>query len=122
MRHPLSNRGIPFLGGLLAVSLLTTIAGCGSASEINAVPETSLVVDVRTPSEFKDWHYPGAINVPVQVLEKKLDTLGDKHRAIIVYCRSGNRSSAAKQILIDAGFTDVKNGGGLNDMRRFAKP
>lgn len=99
----------------------TAISGCASASEITAVPSTSLVLDVRTPSEFADWHYPGAVNIPVQVLEKNLAKLGDKHRAIIVYCRSGNRSTAAKKILLENGFTNVKNGGGLSDMRKHVK-
>ena len=104
---------------VLSLFSIILITGCASASEISAVPPGSLVVDVRTPSEFADWHYPGAINIPVQVLDQKRDQLGDKRRAIIVYCRSGNRSSKAKEILTARGFTNVKNGGGVKDMQKF---
>ena len=106
---------------LMFVLLLTTAYGCAGASEITSVPESSLVVDVRTPGEFDSWHYPGAVNIPVQDLEKRIDELGDKKRAVIVYCRSGNRSTTAKKILVDKGFSNVKNGGGLRDMKKFVK-
>jgi len=105
----------------IPLSLVLFTAGCASASEINGVPDNALVVDVRTPSEFSGWHYPGAVNIPLQVLSKELDKLGDKQRTIIVYCRSGHRATSAKKILVGNGFTDVKNGGGLKDMRRFVK-
>ena len=79
-----------------------------------------MVVDVRTEREFSSWHYPGSINIPVTKLRDRLLKLGDKERQIVVYCRSGNRSTTAKRILVEAGFTNVLNGGGLQDMRPFA--
>jgi phage shock protein E len=103
-----------------AFLLVLSTLGCGSASEITAAPTDALVVDVRTKSEFDGWHYPGAINISVQSLEQNLDMLPDKNKSIVVYCRSGHRATRAKQILIENGYTDVKNGGGLSDMRKLA--
>ena len=101
----------------LTVALVSLMAGCAVASEVTKIPPDSLVIDVRTPREYKRWHYPGARNIPVDIIEKHFAQLGDKDRTIIVYCRSGNRSSAAKRLLLGAGFTKVFNGGGIRDMK-----
>lgn len=74
------------------------------------------VIDVRTPDEFEDGHYEGAKNIPVNVLEKRLDEIGPKDKPVIVYCASGSRSAKAQSILKSRGFTDVMNAGGLGDM------
>jgi phage shock protein E len=76
----------------------------------------ALVVDVRTPQEFETGAYPGAINIPLAEVEKRLADFGDRKNAVVVYCRSGNRSGQAKKILEKNGFSDVTNGGGLKDM------
>ena len=76
----------------------------------------ALVVDVRTPAEFSAGAYQGAINIPLDQVEKRLADFGDRKRAIVVYCRSGNRSGQAKVLLEKSGFSDVTNGGGLKDM------
>lgn len=74
------------------------------------------IIDVRTPDEYADGFFPGAINIPVNVLAKKIDTLCAKTKPIIVYCASGSRSALAASILKAQGFTDVTNAGGLDDM------
>lgn len=71
------------------------------------VAEGALLLDVRTPQEFADGHLEGAINVPVQVLERRLDDVGPKDRPLVVYCRSGGRSATATSVLRSAGFTSV---------------
>lgn len=76
------------------------------------------IVDVRTASEFEDEAYPGAVNIPLNVLPAKLDELGPKDAAIVLYCASGARSATAARLLKQAGFTDVVNAGGLDDMPR----
>jgi len=76
----------------------------------------ALIVDVRTPEEFAAGNYKGSINIPLSELEKNLHLFGDKKGKIIVYCRTGNRSGKAKKILIENGFENVINGGGLKDM------
>ncbi|XDD45693.1 rhodanese-like domain-containing protein [Leptospira sp. WS39.C2] len=76
----------------------------------------AVVVDVRTKSEFSEGHFPGAINIPVDVLPTELGSLKNKDSKIIVYCRSGARSERAKQILTAKGYSSVINAGGLSDM------
>jgi len=82
------------------------------------ISQGALIVDVRTPEEFSSGHVNGAINIPLAEIEKKLSLFGDKNKPIVVYCRTGNRSSRAKKILERNGYTIVENGGGLKDMQK----
>lgn len=77
-----------------------------------------LVVDVRTVKEFRGGAYPGAVNIPLDDLPKQLEKFGAKNREIIVYCASGARSSYAMQYLVQNGYTNVRNGGGIMQMMR----
>ena len=74
------------------------------------------IVDVRTPAEFKDGSYPGAINIPLTTLPLRLGELEPKDTPIVLYCASGARSGQAMRFLKQAGFSDVINAGGLDDM------
>lgn len=67
-------------------------------------------VDVRTPEEFMSSQLPGAVNIPLHVIEQECDKL-DKSRPVIVFCRSGQRSQMALQILKGKGFSNVHNMG-----------
>ena len=82
------------------------------------IPATALVVDVRTPGEYRSGHYEGAKNIPLSQLRSRLAELGPKDGHIIVYCRSGSRSAVAKRLLERVGFTRVEDGGSLSRMRR----
>jgi rhodanese-related sulfurtransferase len=75
---------------------------------------TATIIDVRTPSEFADGRVEGAVNFDVQgaEFEASLAKL-DKNAEYIVYCRSGNRSAIAVQIMADAGITNVVDLGDL---------
>jgi NADPH-dependent 2,4-dienoyl-CoA reductase/sulfur reductase-like enzyme/rhodanese-related sulfurtransferase len=76
-----------------------------------------LVVDVRTKGEFAGGAYPNAINIPLDDLMSNSSDLGDNtEREIIVYCASGARSAYAQQVLMQRGFTNVTNGGGISAM------
>jgi NADPH-dependent 2,4-dienoyl-CoA reductase/sulfur reductase-like enzyme/rhodanese-related sulfurtransferase len=75
-----------------------------------------LVIDVRTVSEFKGGAIDGAVNIPLDELPGRLDELGSFSRDIVVYCASGARSAYAQRLLAQAGFTNVKNGGGIMQM------
>lgn len=77
-----------------------------------------LIVDVRTPEEFKDGAYPGAINIPLDELQMRIIELGGKSREITLYCASGARSAYGQRGLQQLGFTNVKNGGGIMQMMR----
>ena len=75
-----------------------------------------MIVDVRTPAEFAGGAYPGAINIQLDELPRRVNELGDKSRNITLYCASGARSAYAQRVLQQLGFTNVKNGGGLMHM------
>ncbi len=72
--------------------------------------ETPTIIDVREPWEFEESRIPGAQNIPLGTLPEKLDDLaGLKDQEVIVHCKSGSRSSAAKAYLTQQGFTNVRN-------------
>ena len=74
------------------------------------------IIDVRSPGEFADEAYPGAVNIPLNILPTKLDELGPKDTPIVLYCASGARSAQAARFLKQAGYTSVVNAGGIDDM------
>jgi rhodanese-related sulfurtransferase len=65
-----------------------------------------IIVDVRTIPEYNEGHIENAINIPVQELADRLDEL-NKNDELLIYCRTGNRSSTAVDILSDAEFTMI---------------
>ncbi|MCU0475088.1 MAG: rhodanese-like domain-containing protein [Anaerolineae bacterium] len=69
-----------------------------------AVPHTLL--DVRSSEEFEESHIIGAVNIPVQSLMSRLSEI-PRNQPVIVYCRSGSRSTIATRILSDAGYGEV---------------
>lgn len=75
-------------------------------------------LDVRTPEEFNSDHIDGAVNIPVDQLNNRIDEVKALPTPIVAYCRSGNRSGMAVGILNQHGITDVTNGGGIDDMRK----
>jgi rhodanese-related sulfurtransferase len=85
----------------------------------SAQTNTPLVVDVRTSEEFYGGAFPGAINIPLDELHMRIDELGNKSREITLYCASGARSAYAQRGLMQMGFTNVKNGGGIMQMMRY---
>ncbi len=72
--------------------------------------ETALVIDVREPDEFRGEHIKGARHIALGTLTGKVGEL-EKHKTepVLVYCRSGNRSSAGANILVKAGFVNVSH-------------
>ena len=103
---------------LFALVLATTFAltACAPASEPITVDSNTIVIDVRTPSEYSEGHLDGAVNIDVQdanfgTVLSQLPTDGE----YVVYCRSGNRSAQAVEIMKAAGFTNVVDAGGVND-------
>jgi phage shock protein E len=98
---------------LIAVAL----AAAGCASDVSTREAHSLVhdgarlLDVRTGAEFKERHPRGAINIPVEELQKRMSALGAHDRPIVVYCHTGVRAGIATHLLRRAGFTRVYNVG-----------
>lgn len=96
------------------------LSGCSNETQIkawNMIDDGALIVDVRTPGEFRSGHLPGAKLVPLNTINTNITVLGsDKNRPIVVYCKSGSRSGRAESILKGAGFTNVYNGGGYDSL------
>ncbi len=80
------------------------------AKERIKMEKNVLILDVRTPEEFSQGHIEGAVNIPVQEIEKRIGELNKyKKYTVIVYCKSGNRSRRASEILVKYGFKSVYN-------------
>ena len=113
------------LTALLLCSLL--LIGCGAkqasfrqisqeeAMQLMESEENYVILDVRRPDEFAAGHIPGAINIPNETIgEEKIPELPDKNQLILVYCRSGNRSVQASGKLVNLGYANVVEFGGIN--------
>ena len=75
-----------------------------------------VILDVRTEEEYQEGHVPGAIVIPNETISSgPLEELPDMDQAILVYCRSGNRSAQAAKKLAEAGYTQVYDFGGIID-------
>ena len=73
----------------------------------------AVLLDVRTPEEYRDGHIPGSRNLPLQSLEQAGKIIQNRNTPVFVYCRSGSRSSQARSILSRMGYSNVKNLGGI---------
>jgi phage shock protein E len=92
---------------------------CTSAPDVRELVEQGgLLVDVRSPLEFDAGHLPGALNMPIEELESRLVELTDKHRAIVLYCRSGRRSALAAEQLRARGYSNVHDLGAMENWGR----
>ncbi|HBL85251.1 MAG TPA: rhodanese-like domain-containing protein [Clostridiales bacterium] len=86
------------------------------AKEIINNESNTIILDVRTQSEYDTGHIKNAVLLPdYDVTEKADDVLPDKNAKILVYCRSGRRSEIAAQALIELGYTNVLDFGGIID-------
>ena len=105
------------ISAFVALIIIRKIQGAKKMSVIlSKISEGAKIIDVRTSEEFSTGHYDGAINIPLDRIEKNLSKIGAKEKTVIVYCASGMRSAQASNILKSAGFTDVLNAGGLSNM------
>ena len=87
-----------------------------AAKELMDTQTDYILLDVRTQEEYDLGHIPGAIVIPNEVISEQAEqTLTDKEQLILVYCRSGRRSKEAAQKLVDLGYTNVKEFGGIID-------
>ena len=73
----------------------------------------AVLVDVRTPEEYKNGHIPGSKNVPLQQLDQISAIAENKNTALYVYCHSGARSRQAAAQLQRMGYRNVRNIGGI---------
>jgi phage shock protein E len=88
----------------------------GKPVDFKAIKERgALIIDVRTEGEFASGNIPGSVNIPLNVLPKKINELKKKGRPLITVCRSGARSGMAKAQIEKAGI-EVYNGGPWNQL------
>ena len=86
------------------------------AKQIMDSEEGYIILDVRTQEEYDEGHIPGAIVIShEEIAEKAEKVLTDKEQLILVYCRSGRRSKIAAEALVELGYTNIKEFGGIID-------
>ena len=73
----------------------------------------AILVDVRTPQEYREGHIPGSTNVPLQTIDKISSVVDNKNIPLFVYCYSGGRSRQAASMLQHMGYGNVQNIGGI---------
>lgn len=74
--------------------------------------QAHMLVDVRTPDEFRGGHLTGAVNIALQELNQRLNKI-PKDKPVVVYCQSGSRSAHAARTLLQAGYIEVYDLGGI---------
>ena len=111
---------------LLALLLL---AGCSGNSADGAYQQITqeeakemmdtqevIILDVREQDEYDSGHIPGAVLLPVDSIDETTaaEVIPEKDSAVLVYCRSGNRSKTASSTLAELGYTNIYEFGGIN--------
>jgi rhodanese-related sulfurtransferase len=94
-----------------------------AAADAVDVLDERTIIDVRTPEEFAAGHVAGAININVEApdFDEQIASL-DAEDAYLVYCRSGRRSALAADQMAKAGFTDIIDAGGLEELAAAGAP
>jgi rhodanese-related sulfurtransferase len=128
----------PLLWGAIALVVVVVIGWMivgGSANSGNSTPSEisvsealakrdagAFILDVREPEEWNEAHIPDSTLIPLGQLAVRVNEL-PKNQEIVVVCRSGNRSAQGRDLLLDAGFTNVTSmAGGLNQWKEAGYP
>lgn len=99
------------------INILKKIFGIGPKVDYaDLVKQGAVILDVRSPGEYKQGHIKGSINAPLNDLSIHITKL-KKDATIITCCASGMRSASAKSILKSSGFAQVHNGGGWSSLQ-----
>lgn len=114
----------------LMLAILLVLTGCGGKAAVENTyqqitqveaknmmdTQEVIVLDVREQDEFDAGHIPGAVLLPVGTITKDTAAavIPELDTAVLVYCRSGNRSKTASKTLADLGYTNVYEFGGIN--------
>ena len=116
---------LTFLISIMLLSSCTSSGGSsnsyrqismGEAVKMMKDEKNYIILDVRTPEEYLEGHIPGAINVPNEEIgTAEISELPDKSQLILVYCRSGRRSKEASNKLVNLGYTNIVEFGGILD-------
>lgn len=101
----------------------TTLSQAELMERLNA-GRAPILVDVRTPQEYRNGHVPGAINIPVQELDARVGELGVyRDTELVLYCETGMRAGHAERMLQQQGFTQIRSlDGDMGAWRRAGLP
>lgn len=97
------------------MGLFSNLLGKGKSAIREMIENGAVVIDVRSPQEFKGGNYRGSKNIPLDRIESEAKKIKALNKPIVVCCASGMRSSQAKSILQRHGIV-VENGGGWSSL------
>ena len=105
---------------LFAFSTTATAGKIDQAAAFEALKHPDAVlIDVRTAEEYAEGALPGSIRMETDELPARIGALApDKGQPVVLYCRSGRRSSAAQDLLQQLGYSHVINGGSYEQIRK----
>jgi rhodanese-related sulfurtransferase len=126
LRRPVVQIGIVAIVALVVWLLVATTSGAGGRVSVDKAysmyQDGAFLLDVRTVEEWNEFHAPNTTFIPLDELASRVDEL-PRDRQIVVICRSGNRSQQGRDVLLEAGFTQVTSmTGGLNAWRSSGYP
>jgi rhodanese-related sulfurtransferase len=133
-----SKKPLPYgwIAGLALVILLAVVVAAWPREESgSALPDEitvaqavakrdagAFILDVRQPEEWEEYHIPGSTLIPLEQLDERVSEV-PKDQEVVVVCRSGNRSQTGRDILLDAGYSQVTSmAGGLSEWRSAGYP
>lgn len=117
---------------VISVIIIFCLCGCGTDSKLNSdgtidyvyakelmINENAILVDVRSEEEYNEGHIDGALLLPVDSIneDSASEVIESKDSTVIVYCRSGSRSSQALQILNGLGYENVYDLGAMSNWK-----
>jgi len=116
---------IPVLMVGFVLLVMAWRAGAGTLSEAEArahLAKGAVLLDVRTPEEFRERSLPGAINLPLATLGQSItNRLPDKQQVVLLHCRSGARSASAEKALRALGYTNAFNLGSFSQAEKVVR-
>ena len=121
----------------LLISLLLLLTGCGGNAADGSYQQITqeeakemmdsqevIILDVREQDEYDNGHIPGAVLMPVGSIDEDTaaEVIPEKDSAVLVCCRSGNRSKTASSALAELGYTNIYEFGGINTWPYATEP
>jgi len=98
------------------MGLLDFLFGDKSNTVTEFKDKGAIIIDVRTPGEYKQGAIPGSKNIPLQTLNTKIDYIKKLNKPVITCCASGMRSANAASIL-NRNNIEATNGGGWQSLQ-----
>lgn len=112
---------------LLFIVVIVLLTACQSNTNVQSIDgktvyqmlqnqENFVLVDVREQDEYDEGHIPQSILIPLGTIDEDFETkVPSKNQKIVIYCRTGRRSQEAYHKIVDLGYTDVYDLGGIQD-------